>query len=116
MLAQGDPSRLFLLSHHAFEVSLHGTFDTVFVLFRVDDGRDLAAIDYALELALERLVKRVLLHEVYDPEAHLLPVCVYDGEQGLVDYVCFRQYQGVVVDANLQDPVYRVPNRQGTPR
>ena len=87
MLAQGVTSRLFLLGHHAYEVSLHGTFETVFVLFRVDDGGDLASIDYALELALENLVERVLLHEVYDSEAHLLPLRVYDGQQRVVDDV-----------------------------
>jgi hypothetical protein len=87
MLAQGVSNRLFLLSHHAYEVSLHGTFETVFVLFRVNDGGDLASIDYALELALEYLVERVLLHKVYDSEAHLLPLRVYDGQQGIVDDV-----------------------------
>lgn len=78
-LAQGVPSRLFLLSNHANEVSLHGTLETVFVLFRVDDSRDLATIDYTLELALEHLVERVLLYEVYDSKAHLLSLRVYNG-------------------------------------
>ena len=87
MLAEWVPNLLFLLGHHAYEVSLHGTLETVFVLFRVDDGGNLASIDYALELALEHLVERVLLHEVYDSEPHLLPLRVYDGQQGVVDDV-----------------------------
>ena len=87
MLAQCVPSRLFLLGYNAYEVSLHGTLETVFVLFRVDDGGDLTSIDYTLELALEDLDERVLLHEVYDSEAHLLPLRVYDGQQGVVDDV-----------------------------
>lgn len=98
------------MDDHSNKVPLHCFLESEFVLVRIDNCWDLTSIYDPLELAFKDLVESVLLDIVNDAESDLLSLGVNDGEQGIVNDVRLRETEGVVVDADVKDPVNRVPN------